>query len=128
MSHNCHIQTTNMLIWNIFLGFRIVTTVELYGSYGEDILIASPDDEVQEWQFPERNEILAHCTNGKVEINSKLNRSSRLNITANCSLLIHSFTKDDVGLYKCFRFDKSNSSIHTYEIDIQLRSKFFFKS
>lgn len=112
----------------ILLGLTIVTAAELYASYGEDIFIQSPHAEVHdhEWQFPERNEILAYCTNEKVALNSKLKRSHRLNITTNCSLQIHNLTQDDIGLYKCFRLGKDNSTKHTYEINIKLRSKFFF--
>lgn len=101
----------------------IVSSSIIYSSIGEDVLLPSPITEVNEWSIPKTGEILAICTTELNEINYKSNRSSRLQLTTNCSLQIYNLTQDDVGIYKCFKFAKDSTSKHTYDIEIQLRSK-----
>lgn len=101
------------------------TSETIYASIGEDVLVQCPNVRGADWLFSKPKEILAQCSNGKNKINPNIKRFDRLNISETCSLQIQNFTRDDVGLYTCFRLERSNSSEHSNEKEFKLRSKFF---
>lgn len=96
-----------------------------YASIGESIQVSCPFKHVQNWQKLETQDILASCENGMPLINSTILK--RISITNRCNnLTIHNFTEIDVGLYRCYVFDKSTSNAHDFNITV--RSKYKIKN
>ncbi|MED6249502.1 hypothetical protein ATANTOWER_015303 [Ataeniobius toweri] len=59
------------------------------------------------WLFTgQRNTAETLFENGKIHQAAR-NKSDRLNVTANCSLVIKKVSVEDVGLYICTQFDAS---------------------
>lgn len=88
-----------------------------FAGKGESILMLCPYQNVQSWQKLETQDILASCENGMPLINSTI--SKRISITESCNILtINNFTEIDVGLYRCYVFDKSTTKAHDFNITI----------